>query len=856
MIDVYDMALAGLLHDIGKVMQRAGVKINKSDYEMRCPQYQGVPSHQHVMWTESFFSPQAKEDHYWQEIANLAASHHNASAYANTADEKYWLIKCLINADRISAMWDRKPDDEDNEKGDYKKKPLYSIFADVFLGSSISGNNALPIAPRKDDESSFPVKADTGRDRSGEYKAVFDQFQGEYRNLLKAIDQGLLTKPNLVDAVDSLLEKYFWSVPSNTKEQMPTNSLYYHSRITAGIASALFSYYSSRAEQRLELENLIDGDRQILMLVGGDLSGIQKYLFDLHPEHSKKAAKTLRARSFKIKILCDIVLQRMCRELGLPRQCILMNAGGKFMLLAPNLPQVGEYLEQLRVETDREFYTEFMGAVSLNLDWDCLIKFSDLKMEGFPDTLDRFIRNLDQAKLMKFSGHLHSGDQWHSGRFVIEQGNYYSNLCPQCGKRTVETDPEGYLPNCQHCDQEIKLGEILPKANYFVIATGQPSQDVYVQMFEGKWHLEEFKPNTPLEEDSFAFCVKEDSSRVDLHYPYKPVASALPNYNKLAFAQKKIIDDLGEADEERRTILTFDDLALLALERQENENYRGVPLNAILKGDVDNLGNIFSIGLLFEPNGREKTGGFSLTQYATLSSNLDWFFSAYLPALAERKAEYRNRVYVVYAGGDDFCLIGPWDVMLDFVIELDKHFRAFCGNHPDLHFSAALRLIHGKSPIRFGIEKAEEDLKKAKAWKSSAGLELPSKDALHLFDTTLPWQIVDKTLDWAIRFDEWLHEFDKQDGKQKGFTTQFLYRMMQYSDMATRYKEKQDIRDLLYKSYLTYDLKRNFKEGMESVEKLQELAWQDEQIRLMKVPIHKALYKNRIYNKKRGGNNE
>jgi hypothetical protein len=67
-----------------------------------------------------------------------------------------------------------------------------------------------------------------------------------------------------------------------------------------------------------------------------------------------------------------------------------------------------------------------------------------------------------------------------------------------------------------------------------------------------------------------------------------------------------------------------------------------------------------------------------------------------------------------------------------------------------------------------------------------------------------------------------------------------------------------NIRDLLYKSYLTYDLKRNFDKDKDpgQVEKLQKLAWDDEQIRMMKVPINKTLYKNRKYIHQKGDHNE
>ena len=876
MIDVYDMALAGLLHDVGKVMQRAEVEIGRDKYEEYCPTYKGVPSHQHVMWTRLFFdSLLSKPGRDWERIANLAASHHNASAFANQSDPEYWLIQCLINADRVSANWDRPDEDEVSPRGAYKKKELLSIFTDVFLGNPMPEQLALPLMPSEASEAVFPRQPDPESLKCKEYMALYEGFRVEFGNLLNALGSGMITLPNLVDATESLLEKYFWSVPSNTMEETPTNSLFHHSRITAGIASVLYNYFAARPEEREQLKNLDKSGQEILLLIGGDLSGIQSYIFDLHPEHSKKAAKTLRARSFKIKTLCDIALQRICRELGLPRQCILINAGGKFMLLAPNLPEVEARMEKIRDDTEREFFRHFMGSVSLNLDWSLKVPFGAMRSENFPDTLDSFIERIEDIKLRKYSSYLHEQDAWQSDRFLIEQNNYYSNLCPQCGKRTVKENAAGELPNCSSCEEEVKLGQILPSCRHFIIAKGQPRHDAALSMFDDTWYLEPYNPRqgAPLKEDDFAFCVREAEEDKTLPLPYKPVASNVPIYKNLQAGDAELIAELGESDEDEETAsreqhpLTFDDLSLLTLEKTAGGKYKGVPLNAVLKGDVDSLGNIFSLGLRYGRDSKQKPKGFSVTQYATLSAGIDWFFSAYLPKLIQSDERFRNRIYVVYAGGDDFCLIGPWNLMLDLAVELDKKFHAFCGQHPDLHFSAALRLVHGKAPIRFGVEKTDADLELAKKWKADPRQEHYDKNALHLFDTTVPWNKMPEVLDWADNFDKWLGERESGERGSSGFSTQFLYRLLQYSAMACSYHKSKDrtgkndvdnIRDLLYKSYLTYDLKRNFDKDKDpgQVEKLQKLAWDDEQIRMMKVPINKTLYKNRKYIHQKGDHNE
>ena len=151
MIGVYDIALAGLLHDVGKIMQRAEVDISKDRYEIYCPQHNSIPTHQHVMWTRQFFdNVLSAPGRDWEAVANLAASHHNPSAFANVTHPDYWLVQCLINADRVSASWDRKPDEETEERGAYKKKELGSVFSDIFLGHAILFISVLCIVKQCD----------------------------------------------------------------------------------------------------------------------------------------------------------------------------------------------------------------------------------------------------------------------------------------------------------------------------------------------------------------------------------------------------------------------------------------------------------------------------------------------------------------------------------------------------------------------------------------------------------------------------------------------------------------------------------------------------------------------------------
>jgi len=63
---VYTVALGGLLHDVGKLMQRAEAPISDEAKNMEgtiCPVYQERYSHKHVLWTSAFFDQFASHTH-------------------------------------------------------------------------------------------------------------------------------------------------------------------------------------------------------------------------------------------------------------------------------------------------------------------------------------------------------------------------------------------------------------------------------------------------------------------------------------------------------------------------------------------------------------------------------------------------------------------------------------------------------------------------------------------------------------------------------------------------------------------------------------------------------------------------
>lgn len=79
-----------------------------------------------------------------------------------------------------------------------------------------------------------------------------------------------------------------------------------------------------------------------LLLVSGDMSGIQPFLYQIV---SSKAAKNLKGRSCYIELLGKAVVESLLRALSLKRDHVVCESGGTFVLLAPNSPDVVKALD-------------------------------------------------------------------------------------------------------------------------------------------------------------------------------------------------------------------------------------------------------------------------------------------------------------------------------------------------------------------------------------------------------------------------------------------------------------------------------------------------------------------------------
>ena len=103
------------------------------------------------------------------------------------------------------------------------------------------------------------------------------------------------------------------------------------------------------------------------LFVGGDLSGIQKFLYNIS---SKKAAVSLKGRSFYLRQfmenVCDDIKQA-AKKTGATATEVIYCSGGKFYLLTENTPKIIKVVETCIQQARLTLWKDHQGQLGLNI---------------------------------------------------------------------------------------------------------------------------------------------------------------------------------------------------------------------------------------------------------------------------------------------------------------------------------------------------------------------------------------------------------------------------------------------------------------------------------------------------------
>ncbi len=712
------VAMAGLLHDIGKFRQRARWS------ERRNHQYHG---HQwvcdRILPHLTFLDVQAR-----YQVAQAVLRHHEEGAYERDL-RVVRLADGLASGERVRR--------QEEGVGDPSTELLLPVFSYLVLdGRGLAEADRHPWAYRtaalQVDDSFFPVYRSAAR---ADYPRLWDAFEAAWRGLPDSAptfhDPEAFTLTWL-----SLLRVYAWSVPAAAYKDEPDVSLADHLQVTGALAACLWEL----PDQALDaLES--DQDLPVALLVGGDVSGIQRFLYTIS---SAGAAKSLRGRSAYLNLLCDAVADHVRRELQLLPCNVLYSGGGHFYLLAPLSSE--ERLAGLRTHVTDLLLDFFGGDVSVVLE--CVeLRASDLVPqpgasksplgERWADLSSR-LRTAKQALLRDVAL---QASRKVFGPFGVGGRETYCAVC-----HSEPHQPEGLASRgltrpvnlqaaeeadrkCSLCESFEDLSRRIARAQYLVVRRVQPRASGQLQ-----WHSVLTALGTELwlnTEEELLQHHRPDDWVVRLNDPrLDPVDGGgqvvpvvgfrfLPNFTP--FQDDGAIREMA-------------DLA------QASD---GAPYFATLRMDVDSLGRLFSEGL---------GGRLSLSRLATLSRSLSTFFEGYLNRICEQLDPDRAHLYLLYSGGDDLLAVGSWDVVLGLARTVREEFRRYVCDNPAVTLSGGTSLHHEKFPLYQAADQAGDLLEAAKAWRRD-GRE---KDALNFWGQPVEWADLEWARGWHDTIRGWL----------------------------------------------------------------------------------------------------
>lgn len=773
------VAFAALIHDIGKFAERAKIDlapdVKEKNIHIFCPfsNRYGKHTHIHAAYTgiaidaiERFLpaikgnadtTPFQKEDAD-DSIITAAAKHHRPDTY---------LQKIISVADCLSSAFERTKYQEYNEKkdGDYQVSRLVPLFEEL----STEKDKRENLTPDKL-KYRYPLKPLSPASVFPELRhdATQEQATEEYRTLWNAFVQDVGTihdRENwdlYLDHFDTLYSVYTQNIPSATYYSIADVSLYDHSKSTAALATALWRYHK---ETDTETNEALDAkDDKKFLLVQGDVSGIQGFIFDVGKHTRKNAYKLLRGRSFLISLFSECAALKVLRELGLPSTSQIMNAAGKFVIVAPNTKATVETVERVKKELTDWFLKRYYGEVSLGLA-TVEASQSDFESKQFKQLQEEIFKSLGKAKLQKFD--LCSGNAGVMTAFA-EHYNKDMGVCcydgrmPADVRAEAETDKESYT--CQTCKDILKLGENLTKKACLVISSE--------------------KIDGGSESDILGFYIgwKRNAEnalrRWDISLPDEGEDKVL--FNGLA---RRYINAYVPRDE-NGNIKTFSKLAEVNRRRKDGEGnvYIGKSAVMSIKGDIDDLGSLLQNGIKVP----------TFATLAGLSRQLNNFFTIWLPWLCQTE-EKANNIYTVFAGGDDFYLIGPWFDQIRIVPTLRSEFKRYVCNRDDITFSIGMCMTGSGEDVVTMSEMAEDALEKAK--KYPADKDEPAKNAVCCFGQTVSFADYGNLMALEHRLAEMKEDY--------GLSIGYIYGLQTLCDQAES-AAKGNFMDAMWRSKLVY----------------------------------------------------
>lgn len=673
--------------------------------------------------------------------------YHTSSAIeqANLEDNSFAYITHI--ADKISLGINKITDEyHDNSL-------LQSVFN--ILNHNDEHKKYMPRTLKKEDGINMPVDREEGDKQALEQKIqlAMEELLSQYGNNLT---------PKYLEQCLETLEVNTCFIPSKKEQSEKMDiSFYDHAKMIAAVGSCIYDYLQSKNITNYK-ETLNDQTDSFLsedsfMIVSFDISGIQNFIYTISTD---RALKNLRSRSFYLDFVMEHIVDEFLEQLSYTRANVLYTGGGHAYFIVANTDQNKQELENFGRKINQWFLKIF--GISLYLSWGigiCSANQLQNKEKSYRDIFMNVSSSISERKL---------------NRYTAEE------ICALNSNQKVDGSRECKV--CKCVDHLVKVNTELE---------GNPVTEERCHICAGL----EWIASKMTEEDRYIVTSTESGLGEGKFNPLP-----LPNEKYLYFAKLKEIEEwersgksihhiysknMEKREKAVRTNLWVGNYSKKKEFDELVKDSKGVKRLAVLRADVDNLGQSFVSGFDHNKYGDQYV---TLSRTGTFSRDLSLFFKYYINFILENgqyqltddkenlvnQTTIKRNIAIVYSGGDDVFVIGAWDDVIGFAVDLHKQFKQY--TQGKLTISAGIGLFSEKHPI--------SDMARQTGELEEAAKQMPNKNAVALFTETLTfeWEVlIEKVLGEKFTF---LSEFF-QNVDEKG--KNFLYHLL---DLIRDEKEK------------------------------------------------------------------
>ena len=595
---ITDITIAGLLHDIGKIVYRSGAFGNHSQlgYDFLKSVNLNIPNVETIL---------------------DCIRYHHGGALKNARLEKKHPAYIVYEADNIASGMERRVEEGSDQKGFSPYLSLQSVF-NLINGITVN-KTGFPVRTMEK-ASVFPELIDQqmGMSNGGDYAGLKALIFHHFKEMNYYFET-----PNILL---ELLESTSSYVPSSTNlAEVPDISLYDHSKMTAALSAAMFAVFEEKGVESYKAACMTDNqktrDEQLFLLVSGDFSGIQEFIYTIS---GKGAMKSLRGRSFFLEIMTENIIDELLNLFRLSRTNLIYSGGGHFYVLLPNLGEAASKIAAFKGQINRQLNELFGISLYLELQSiscsandlgnDLVQKHKKHNRTGklFSDVNLKLIHGKYKRYTPDMLGALFDPDS--SVNQYLSEGRE----CGVCKTSSASLHPFKEIENtlvCGVCQGLYDLGDRLVRLDnprkwqeYFVVLKpAEKKEGLLLAGYHNSYHM--------------AFeSIEEIQQGYRQHPEQYARIYAINNYALGVQYATHIWAGIYNVKNSAGGLAEFSEIANAST---------GISRIGVLRADVDNLGETFIHG--FEHIGDENPYQYTtLSRYATLSRTMDQFLKKQL----------------------------------------------------------------------------------------------------------------------------------------------------------------------------------------------------------------------------------